>query len=129
MKFPSLLSLLYKISVFMKIGKPETIMAASSWSCSSLCELLFPQLSHISHAYSKSGLTYTRYSLSKLVRIRRYYNLCRMFKCLDTLLWILSTWVFHYTSLLNVTPKCLWVVVMGTDCPLKEKSIFLECYD
>jgi hypothetical protein len=28
---------------------------------------------------------YTRYSLSKLVRLRRYFNLRRMFKCLDTL--------------------------------------------
>jgi hypothetical protein len=50
---------------------------------------------------------YTRYSLSKLVRLRRYFNLRRMFKCLDTLLLILSTWFFHLASLLNVTPKCL----------------------
>jgi hypothetical protein len=32
--------------------------------------------------------------------------------------------VFHLASLLNVTPKCLWEVVMGTDFPLKEKSRF-----
>jgi hypothetical protein len=38
--------------------------------------------------YSKSGLIYTRYSLSKLVRLRRYFNLRRIFICLDTLLWI-----------------------------------------
>jgi hypothetical protein len=37
---------------------------------------------------------------------------------------VLSTWVFHFASLLNVTPKCLWEVVMGTDFPLKEKSRF-----
>jgi hypothetical protein len=55
----------------------------------------------------KSGLMYTRYSLSKLVRLRRYFKLRRMFKCLDTLLLILSTWLFHLASLLNVTPKCL----------------------
>ena len=81
-------------------------------------------LSHNSHAYSKSGLMYKRYSLSKLVRLRRYFNLRRMFICLDTLLLILSTWLFHLASLLNVTPKCLWEVVMGTDFPLKEKSRF-----
>jgi flagellar biosynthesis protein FlhB len=52
-----------------------------------------------------------------IVRLRRYFNLRRMFKCLDTLLLILSTWLFHLASLLNVTPKCLWEVVMGTDFP------------
>jgi hypothetical protein len=30
----------------------------------------------------------------------------------------------HLASLLNVTPKCLWEVVMGTDFPLEKKSIF-----
>ena len=108
----------------VKICKPVTILAASSWSCSSFCEFPIPQLSHSSHAYSKSGLMYKRYSLSKLVRLRRYFNLRRMFKCLDTLLLILSTWLFHLASLLNVTPKCLWEVVMDTDFPLKEKSRF-----
>jgi hypothetical protein len=42
------------------------------------------QLSHSSHAYSKSGLIYTRYSLSKLVRLRRYFNLRRITGGLET---------------------------------------------
>jgi hypothetical protein len=33
--------------------------------------------------------------------------LYRETKYLDTLLLILSTWLFHLASLLNVTPKCL----------------------
>jgi len=88
---------IYKISVFVKIGKPVTFLAASSWSCFGFCEFPIPQLSHIciSQAYSKSGLKYTIYLLSKLVRLRRYFSLRRMFKCLDTLFWILLTWVFH----------------------------------
>ena len=75
------------------------VLAASSWSCSSFCEFPIPQLSHSLQAYSKSGQIYTRYSLYKLVRLRRYFNLRRIFKCLDTLLWISSTWVFHFASL------------------------------
>jgi hypothetical protein len=40
--------------------------------------------------------------------LRGYFNLRRMLKCfIDTLLLILSTWIFHLASLLNVTPKCL----------------------
>jgi len=92
------LFLYIKISVLVKIGKPVTILAASSWSCFGFCEFPIPQLSHIciSQAYSKSGLKYTIYLLSKLVRLRRYFSLRRMFKCLDTLFWILLIWVFHF---------------------------------
>jgi hypothetical protein len=48
-------------------------------------------------------------SLSRLL----YFNFRRIPKCLDTLKIIFSMWLFHLASLDKVTPKCLWLVVIG----------------
>jgi hypothetical protein len=42
-------------------------------------------------------------------------------KCLDTLKIIFSMWLFHLASLDKVTPKCLWLIVIGILFPLNVK--------
>jgi hypothetical protein len=42
-------------------------------------------------------------------------------KCLDTFKVIFSMWLFHLASLDKVTPKCLWLIVIGILFPLNEK--------
>jgi hypothetical protein len=45
----------------------------------------------------------------------------RIPKCLYTLKIIFSMWLFHLASLDKVTPKCLWLVVIGILFPLNVK--------
>jgi hypothetical protein len=44
-----------------------------------------------------------------------------LLKCLDTFKIIFSTWLFHLASLDKVTPKWLWLIVIGILFPLNEK--------
>jgi transposase-like protein len=48
-----------------------------------------------------------------------YFNFRRIPKCLDTLKIIFSMWLFHLASLDKVTPKCLWLIVIGILFPFK----------
>ena len=50
-----------------------------------------------------------------------YFNFRRIPKCLDTLKIIFSMWLFHLASLDKVTPKCLWLIVIGILFPLNVK--------
>jgi hypothetical protein len=41
--------------------------------------------------------------------------------CLDTLKITFSLWLFHLASLDKITPKCLWLIVIGILFPLNVK--------
>jgi hypothetical protein len=61
------------------------------------------------------------YSFSRFCLINLYFNFRRIPKCLDTLKIIFSMWLFHLASLDKVTPKRLWLVVIGILFPLNVK--------
>jgi hypothetical protein len=78
--------------------------------------------------YSETGWT-TLSSRRHNRKLQLFYNIKneRIPKCLDTLKIIFSMWLFHLASLDRVTPKCLWLIVIGILFPLNVKlKLYLE---
>jgi hypothetical protein len=71
--------------------------------------------------FTKTDKLYSETGWTTLSSRRHNINFCRIPKCLDTLKIIFSMWLFHLASLDKVTPKCLWLIVIGILFPLNVK--------
>ena len=76
---------------------------------------------HIFHRHTQKLGGCILSSFSTFCLLNLYFNFRSIPKSLDTFKIMFSMWLFHLASLDKVTPKFVWLIVIGILFPLNEK--------